>query len=54
MDNLPLLAARIPDARAHVFPGAPHAYFEECRAPAGAIVGAFLDGGVRPGVQSEV
>ncbi|MCD9879736.1 alpha/beta fold hydrolase [Streptomyces guryensis] len=44
-DNLPLLAARIPDARTHVFPGARHAYFEECRAEAGALVTAFLNEG---------
>ncbi|MFF3917559.1 alpha/beta fold hydrolase [Streptomyces sp. NPDC001852] len=47
VDNLPLLAARIPDARTHVFPGARHAYFEECRPVASAIVTAFLEGGVR-------
>jgi len=44
-DNLPLLAARIPDARTHVFPGARHAYFEECRDEAGALVTAFLNEG---------
>ncbi|MGW2118476.1 alpha/beta fold hydrolase [Streptomyces zhihengii] len=42
-DNVPLLAARIPDARSHVFPGARHAYFEECREEAGALVRDFLD-----------
>ncbi|MFI0820094.1 alpha/beta fold hydrolase [Streptomyces sp. NPDC021098] len=41
-DNLPLLAARIPDARTHLFPGARHAYFEECREAAGALVRDFL------------
>lgn len=41
-DNLPLLAGRIPDARAHVFPGARHAYFEECRSEASTLVRAFL------------
>ncbi|MFE2497872.1 alpha/beta fold hydrolase [Streptomyces scopuliridis] len=41
-DNAPLLAARIPDARAHIFPGARHAYFEECREEAGALVTDFL------------
>jgi len=44
-DNLPLLAARIPDARTHLFPGARHAYFEECRAEASALVAAFLNEG---------
>ncbi|MEH0574468.1 MULTISPECIES: alpha/beta fold hydrolase [Streptomyces] len=43
-DNLPLLAARIPDTRTHLFPGARHAYFEECRAEASALVAAFLSG----------
>lgn len=42
-DNLPLLAARIPRTASHVFPGARHAYFEERRAEAGALVRAFLD-----------
>ncbi|MDA0564199.1 alpha/beta hydrolase [Streptomonospora sp. S1-112] len=41
-DNLALLADRIPDARAHLFPGARHAYFEEHRAEAGALVAEFL------------
>ncbi|MEU6665931.1 alpha/beta fold hydrolase [Streptomyces sp. NPDC046727] len=40
--NLSLLADRIPDARTHLFPGARHAYFEECRAEASALVSAFL------------
>lgn len=43
-DNLPLLAARIPDARTRLFPGARHAYFEECRTEASALVSDFLDG----------
>ncbi|MER7786776.1 alpha/beta fold hydrolase [Streptomyces sp. NPDC097640] len=41
-DNIPLLAARIPHATTHVFPGARHAYFEECRPAAGALVSGFL------------
>ncbi|GGU70884.1 alpha/beta hydrolase [Streptomyces albospinus] len=41
-DNLPLLAARIPDSRTHLFPGARHAYFEECREEAGRLVTEFL------------
>ncbi|WP_381558263.1 alpha/beta fold hydrolase [Streptomyces eurythermus] len=41
-DNLALLAARIPDTRTHLFPEARHAYFEECRAEASALVSAFL------------
>jgi pimeloyl-ACP methyl ester carboxylesterase len=40
--NAKLLAERIPDARAHLFPGARHAYFEECRPHASAIVTEFL------------
>nr|WSZ94927.1 alpha/beta hydrolase [Streptomyces sp. NBC_00857] len=43
-DNAHLLAARVPHARTHIFPGARHAYFEECRHEAGALVAAFLDG----------
>ncbi|MFJ1747078.1 alpha/beta fold hydrolase [Streptomyces sp. NPDC088116] len=43
-DNASLLAARIPHARTHVFRGARHAYFEECRHEAGALVAEFLDG----------
>lgn len=43
-DNVELLVERIPDARAHVFPGARHAYFDECRAEASPLVVAFLDG----------
>jgi len=41
-DNVPLLAARIPDTRTHLFPGARHAYFEECRGEAGDLVRDFL------------
>ncbi|MEU1666852.1 alpha/beta fold hydrolase [Streptomyces sparsogenes] len=41
-DNLALLAARIPGARTHLFAGARHAYFEECRPEASALVSAFL------------
>ncbi|MGW0782777.1 alpha/beta fold hydrolase [Streptomyces sp. NPDC002913] len=41
-DNAPLLAARIPDSRAHLLRGARHAYFEERREEAGALVRAFL------------
>lgn len=41
-DNLGLLAARIPGARTHLFAGARHAYFEECREEAAALVSAFL------------
>ncbi|WP_254904311.1 alpha/beta fold hydrolase [Streptomonospora nanhaiensis] len=41
-DNLALLADRIPDTRAHLLPGARHAYFEEHRAEAGGLVAAFL------------
>lgn len=40
--NAPLLAARIPRARTHIFEGARHGYFEECRPAAGAIVASFL------------
>lgn len=43
-DNLPLLASRIPDAMTLTFPGARHAYFEECRAEAGTAVVRFLKG----------
>ncbi|MFI8306625.1 alpha/beta fold hydrolase [Streptomyces sp. NPDC085927] len=41
-DNVALLAGRIPDTRTHLFPGARHAYFEECRPEAGALVRDFL------------
>ncbi|MFI1069347.1 alpha/beta fold hydrolase [Streptomyces puniciscabiei] len=47
--NLSLLAARIPDARTHVFPGARHAYFEECRPAASALVTGFLTGDIDDG-----
>lgn len=43
-DNLPLLAARIPDTRTHLFRGARHAYFEERRSEASALVSTFLTG----------
>lgn len=41
-ENLALLAGRIPGARTHLFPEARHAYFQECRAEASALVSAFL------------
>ncbi|MEV8229779.1 alpha/beta fold hydrolase [Streptomyces sp. NPDC079167] len=41
-ENVPLLADRIPDATARLLPGARHAYFEECREAAGALVREFL------------
>lgn len=44
-DNAPLLAGRIPGARAHLFPDARHAYFHECREEAGALVRDFLTEG---------
>ncbi|WP_210587031.1 alpha/beta fold hydrolase [Streptomyces sp. GESEQ-35] len=44
-DNLALLAERIPDTRTHLFPGARHAYFEECRTQAAALVTEFLRDG---------
>lgn len=40
--NAPLLAKRIPDARMHLFRGARHAYFEECRPQASELVADFL------------
>jgi pimeloyl-ACP methyl ester carboxylesterase len=40
--NVPLLAGRIPDTRTHVFPGARHAYFDECRPLASTLVTDFL------------
>ncbi|GGS58104.1 alpha/beta fold hydrolase [Actinokineospora fastidiosa] len=40
--NAPLLAELIPDARFHVFPGARHAYFEECRPHASDLVADFI------------
>ncbi|MFF2808345.1 alpha/beta fold hydrolase [Streptomyces sp. NPDC058000] len=42
-DNVPLLAARIPRSRTHLFPGARHAYFVTCRPLASTLVAAFLD-----------
>lgn len=42
--NAPLLAQRIPDARARIIPGARHAYFEEFRTVASPMVGDFLTG----------
>ncbi|MEB8338308.1 alpha/beta fold hydrolase [Streptomyces endophyticus] len=43
-DNVPLLASRIPDVTTRLFPGARHAYFEECRTEAGTMVLDFLSG----------
>ncbi|MEW2165930.1 alpha/beta fold hydrolase [Streptomyces sp. NPDC007084] len=40
--NLELLATRIPRARTRLFTGARHAYFEECREEAAALVRGFL------------
>jgi pimeloyl-ACP methyl ester carboxylesterase len=40
--NAPLLADRIPNARTHIFPKARHAYFDECRPQASALVTDFL------------
>ncbi|ONI87016.1 alpha/beta hydrolase [Actinosynnema sp. ALI-1.44] len=40
--NAPLLADRIPHAKVHVFPGARHAYFDECRPLASTMVNEFL------------
>jgi pimeloyl-ACP methyl ester carboxylesterase len=40
--NADLLATRIPDARAHVIPGARHAYFHEYQAIAGQLVRDFI------------
>jgi pimeloyl-ACP methyl ester carboxylesterase len=40
--NAALLAERIPRAVTHVFAGARHAYFEECRPAAGELVRGFL------------
>jgi pimeloyl-ACP methyl ester carboxylesterase len=42
--NAPLLADRIPDARAELIDGARHAYFEEFRAVASPLVLEFLAG----------
>jgi pimeloyl-ACP methyl ester carboxylesterase len=41
--NAELLAARIPDAKLEIVPGARHAYFEEHRETAGGLVRAFLE-----------
>ena len=41
--NAEILASAIPDARTHVFDGARHAYFDECRAEASPLVMTFLD-----------
>ncbi|WP_433466229.1 alpha/beta fold hydrolase [Spirillospora sp. CA-128828] len=43
-DNVALLAGRIPDTRTHLFPGARHAYFQECRPQASTVVAEFLAG----------
>ncbi|MGW7756022.1 alpha/beta fold hydrolase [Streptomyces violaceusniger] len=40
--NAPLLASRIPQARTHIFEGARHGYFQECRPAAATIVSSFL------------
>jgi pimeloyl-ACP methyl ester carboxylesterase len=40
--NAPLLAGRIPDSTVHLFPGARHAYFDECRPVSSAMVADFL------------
>ncbi|MEW9515233.1 alpha/beta fold hydrolase [Streptomyces tubercidicus] len=40
--NASLITARIPQARMHLFTGAHHAYFQECRDRAGELVSAFL------------
>lgn len=42
-DNVPLLASRIPNARTHIFTGARHAYFDECRPHASNLAAAFLN-----------
>jgi 3-oxoadipate enol-lactonase len=41
--NAELLASRISQARVQVFPGARHAYFEECRDVASKVVREFLE-----------
>ncbi|WPO71802.1 alpha/beta fold hydrolase [Streptomyces sp. KN37] len=46
--NAPLLAARIPDARTFLVPGARHAYFEEFADVATEPVLAFLEGSAPP------
>ncbi|MBP2326036.1 pimeloyl-ACP methyl ester carboxylesterase [Kibdelosporangium banguiense] len=40
--NVPLLAHRIQQARTHIFPGARHAYFDECRPLASTLVEEFF------------
>ncbi|ANN18434.1 alpha/beta hydrolase [Amycolatopsis orientalis] len=40
--NAPLLTGRIPGARMHVFAGARHAYFDECRPESSVLVREFL------------
>ncbi|GLZ35082.1 alpha/beta hydrolase [Lentzea sp. NBRC 105346] len=40
--NASLLAQRIPHAEVHLFPGARHAYFDECRPAASELVRDFL------------
>lgn len=40
--NAELLAGRIPNARAHVIPGARHAYFHEFQSVAGPMVADFI------------
>lgn len=40
--NATLLADRIPHSTVHMFPGARHAYFDECRPLASAVVNDFL------------
>lgn len=40
--NAPLLASRIPGSRVHIFPGARHAYFDECRPESSKLVNDFL------------
>ncbi|MEV4734904.1 alpha/beta fold hydrolase [Saccharopolyspora sp. NPDC049426] len=40
--NVPLLESRIPNVRSQVFPGARHAYFQECRPEASTVVAEFL------------
>ncbi|MEP9416062.1 alpha/beta fold hydrolase [Gordonia sp. VNQ95] len=42
VDNVALLADRIPNARSHIFDGARHAYFDECRDVADPLVSEFL------------
>ncbi|WP_116045964.1 alpha/beta fold hydrolase [Amycolatopsis palatopharyngis] len=40
--NAAVLAAHIPGARTHIFPGARHGYFDECRPATSAVVSEFL------------